>query len=196
MPGRNRFCRAFFALFHVTTVCHIAEAHPSNLFLDFQKQIGGIPMKYWQRERNYRKIPRGDGSWKYIITIDGEDIEVDEEVYKAYSSSERRERYCYEREDSLLLSLDRLEEDNIPLASLVDKQFLSTEGVVLAQIESSKLWIAFERLTLEERQLINALVLDGVTERDYAAQIGISQKGVNKRKHKIFQKLLSFLVLK
>lgn len=153
-------------------------------------------MKYWQKERDYRKIPSGDGSWKYIITIDGEDIEVDEEVYKAYSSSERRERYCYEREEGLLLSLELLDEDNVPLACVMDKQLESAEDVILAQIEAKRLWAALDSLTPEERHLIDALVFKGITERDYAARIGMSQKGVNKRRHKIFQKILSFLVLK
>lgn len=153
-------------------------------------------MKYWQKERNYRKIANSDGSFTYIITIGGEDIEVDAEVYMAYSSADRRERYLYEREEGLLLSLERLEEDNVPLDSLVDKPPESAEDVILAQIESKRIQAALDSLSPEDRQLIDALVLGGVTEREYAARIGMSQKGVNKRKQKVFQKILSFLVLK
>lgn len=153
-------------------------------------------MKYWQKERNYRKIANHDGSFTYIITIDGEEIGVNEEVYKAYSSADRRERYLYEREEGLLLSLERLEEDKVPLDSLLDKHPVSAEDVILAQIESERLQAALDSLSLKDRQLIDALVLGGVTEREYAARIGMSQKGVNKRKYKVLQKILSFLVLK
>ncbi|MEY8352950.1 sigma-70 family RNA polymerase sigma factor [Lachnospiraceae bacterium 54-53] len=150
-------------------------------------------MKYWQKERNYRKITNSDGSFTYIITIDGEDIEVDAEVYTTYSSADRRERYLYEREEGLLLSLDRLEEDKVPLDSLLDKHPVSAEDVILAQIESERLQAALDSLSLEDRQLIDALVLGGVTEREYAARIGITQKNVNKKKQRILLKLKKFL---
>lgn len=153
-------------------------------------------MKYWQKERNYRKITNKDDSFTYIITIDGQDIEVNKAVYAAYSSADRRERYLYEREEGLLLSLDRLEEDKVPLDSLLDKLSESAEDVILAQMEAERLQVALDSLSPEERQLIEALVFGRVTEREYAARIGMSQKGVNKRRKKILQKLSAFLVLK
>lgn len=153
-------------------------------------------MKYWQKERNYRKNANHDGSFTYIITIDGKEIKVNEEVYKAYSGADRRERYLYEREKGLLLSLDRLEEDKLPFNCLLDRPSESAEDVILAQIESERLRAALDSLSPEDRQLIDALVLGGMTEREYAVRIGMSQKGVNKRKHKVLQKIFSFLVLK
>ena len=47
----------------------------------------------------------------------------------------------------------------------------------------------FRQLKPKERDLIKALVIDGVTERDCAELVGLSQKGVNLRKHKILEKL-------
>ena len=153
-------------------------------------------MKYWQRERDYRKHVRKDGAVIYIITVDGEDVEVSAEVYAAYSQSERRERYQAERDSGRILSLERLNEDNVPLLSLTDKLSCSTEDTIFSHIDSERFGAALDRLTPEERRLIEALILDGVTEREYAARMGMSQKGVNKRKQKILQKISAFLVLK
>ena len=44
-------------------------------------------------------------------------------------------------------------------------------------------------LTAEEKELIDALFYQEMSEREYAQQIGLSQKGVNKRRHKILSKL-------
>lgn len=44
-------------------------------------------------------------------------------------------------------------------------------------------------VTMEEQNLIFELFFSGRTEREYAEQLGISQKAVNKRKQKILRKL-------
>lgn len=150
-------------------------------------------MKYWQKKRNYRKIPSSDGLFTYFITIDGKDTEVDANVYLSYSTADRRERYGYEREEGMLLSLDRLEEDNVTMSGLWDKQPESAEDIVLSHMDMERLYAALDNLTAEERQLIEALILYKVTEREYAAHIGISQKNVNKKKQRILFKLRKFL---
>ena len=51
-------------------------------------------MKKWQEKRNYRRIKDEHGHIiKNIITVDGVDVEVSEEVFLSYSQMERRERY-------------------------------------------------------------------------------------------------------
>ena len=50
-------------------------------------------MKKWQMDRNYRAYENLDGSFVYIIAVDGVDVEVNKDVYMAYSQSDRRERY-------------------------------------------------------------------------------------------------------
>lgn len=42
-------------------------------------------MKYWQKAKNYRKYEREDGMFTHSIMVDGEDVEVSAEVYRAYS---------------------------------------------------------------------------------------------------------------
>jgi len=151
-------------------------------------------MYNWQRERNYRKIKNDDGTFTYIITVDGVGVEVTAEVYKVYSQADRRERYIEEREAGTLLSLDQLEEDGVP-ALETNRYALSAEDTTMLKLHGGKALEALNSLEPEEIALIKELIFDGVTERDYAAKIGLSQKGVNKRKKKILEKL-KILVLK
>ena len=50
-------------------------------------------MKKWQEIRNYRRVRNENGQViANIITIDGIDVEVSEEVFLAYSQMDRQER--------------------------------------------------------------------------------------------------------
>ena len=70
-------------------------------------------MKKWQEERNYRRVRNEGGEViANIITVDGMDVEVPEDVYLAYAQADRRERYIMEEQSSRkLLSLEQMEED-------------------------------------------------------------------------------------
>ena len=74
-------------------------------------------MEKWQESRNYRRIKNENGEViANIITVDGVDVEVTEEVYLAYSQMDRRERYLTEDAPSgKLLSLDQMKDDGVQL---------------------------------------------------------------------------------
>jgi len=146
-------------------------------------------MNNWQKDRNYRKHENADGSFTHVITVDGVDVEVSEKVFKAYSQADRRERYCAERDAGRLLSLERFLEEGVSLEKLLREYAESAEDSAIRAMLSERAIAAFIKLEPAERLLIQAAVIDGVSECDYAEQIGISQKGVNKRKHKILRKL-------
>lgn len=67
-------------------------------------------MKHWQEKRNYQHVRDEAGNVRSnIITVDGIDVEVSDEVYLAYTQLDRRERYLMEEvETDKKLSLDRL----------------------------------------------------------------------------------------
>ena len=90
-------------------------------------------MKKWQENRNYRRIRNEeDEVIARIITVDGVDVEVTEEVFLAYSQAERRERYITEEvEPGMVLSWEKLLEDGVPLESLGIEPEESTEDTVL-----------------------------------------------------------------
>lgn len=94
-------------------------------------------MKKWQEKRNYRRIKDEHGHIiKNIITVDGVDVEVSEEVFLSYSQMERRERYITEEvEPGRLLSLERLLEDGVPLELLGGEQEKSAEYTVFDQMD-------------------------------------------------------------
>ena len=74
----------------------------------------------WQKSRNYRRFKNENGEVvRRVITVDDIDVEVSEEIFLAYSQAERRERYIAEEvEPGLVLSLDKLIEDRVPLQKL------------------------------------------------------------------------------
>ena len=74
-------------------------------------------MEKWQESRNYRRIKNENGEViANIITVDGVDVEVTEEVYLAYSQMDRRERYLMEDAPAgKLLPLDQMKDDGVQL---------------------------------------------------------------------------------
>lgn len=144
---------------------------------------------------------------KKYIWVNGQPVEVTEEVYEAYTVGSRKMRYFEEdlkvqrieldedghvkriipsREDSL----DRLMDDN---AEQYADDRESVEDTVLRRIGAQQLHIALAKLTEKERQLIDALYFREQTEAAAAVALGISQQAVHKRKNKILKKLKLFL---
>lgn len=155
-------------------------------------------MKKWQESRNYRQVKNDAGEIiSYIITVDGIDVEVPEDVYRAYSQVDRRERYVREEmEAGKLLSLDKLLEDDVPLEPLGVDLVPSAEATTLEQEESSetarqlkKLAEALSGLNTAERQLLQALYFEGIPAREYARQLGVYHRTVLYRRDKLLEKL-------
>lgn len=145
-------------------------------------------MADWQRRRNYRIRASESDKARFTITVDGIETEVTPEVYEAYAQGERRERYMAERDAGRLLSLEQMDMDFVSLALFGERAALA-EDAAIRRIMGAQAMKALEQLAPEERDLIQSLILSGETERDYAGRIGMSQKGVNKRKHKILKKI-------
>lgn len=144
---------------------------------------------------------------KRKLWIDGQFIEVTEEVYRVYMQGDRKMRYFEtdlkiertildengriqqiipSREDSL----DRLVEDN---ARQFEDTRESVEDAVLRKLAEDDLRRALTKLTDEEYALVYALFYEGRTERDYAKELGVSQVAVHKRKQRILKKLKEIL---
>ena len=86
------------------------------------------------------------------------------------------------REDSL----ERLEENH-------EQQYLldsvTPEQAIIERDELEQLHLAIHLLEPEERELVKAMFFEDQTERQYAERLGISQKAVNKRWHKVRRKI-------
>lgn len=155
-------------------------------------------MKNWQESRNYRRIKDENGAViANIITINGVDVEVSEEVFLAYSQSDRRERYITEElEPGKILSLDKLLRDEVPLSKFGIEQEPSVESILLSQegeqertSQKTSLANALSKLDEDEKSLIQALFFDGVSVREYARQLGVYHRTIIYRRDKLLEKL-------
>lgn len=144
---------------------------------------------------------------KKRIWVCGRYVEVTDEVYMAYTQSDRKmryfendlktERFVLGKEGQVVKvipsredSLDRLMDEN---AQQFPGDEESVENTVLHKLEVDKLHTALAMLTPEEQALIQALFFEERSESEMAVELGISQPAVYKRKVKILKKLKLFL---
>lgn len=132
---------------------------------------------------------------EYRIKVQGVLVEVTKEVYLAYYSVERHARTLDEKDVrngkvlySTLDTEETLGEEMIP-----DLGAARVEDVAIGNVLCEKLRQCLALLSEQEQELIQAFYFEGLTEREYAQRIGISQKGVNKRRHKIMDKLRAMM---
>ena len=141
------------------------------------------------------------------IWVCGKSVEVTDEVYMAYTQSDRKmryfendlktERFVLGKEGQVVKvipsredSLDRLMDEN---AQQFPGDEESVENTVLYKLEVDKLHTVLAMLTPEEQALIQALFFEERSESEMAVELGISQPAVYKRKVKILKKLKLFL---
>ena len=160
-------------------------------------------MKNWQKNRNYKRIKDENGNViANIITIDGIDVEVTEEVFLAYSQMDRRERYLLEENGvNKELSLEQMSQDRVQLSYVGAEMAPSAEELLLESDEArtwkkrqERLSAALESLDDVDRKLITALFLDGISAREYARKLGISDMAVRKRRDRILKQLRKFFL--
>lgn len=129
------------------------------------------------------------------IKINGELINVSEEVYLTYYRMESRERYL-DRKDILhgkvlysnLDTDETLGEEGIP-----DLNTESVEDAAVRRIITDKLHQCLDRLTAEERDLIIRIYFQEKSEVRLAKELGVLQQTINYRKQKILKKLLKMM---
>ena len=156
-------------------------------------------MNYWKENINYRQDKTANGQ-RFLITVENQDVEVSEEIYKVYTQMERRERYLVECDKDILISLDQMQEDDMKLEFLSSSNVESAEETVVRTEREQekhdylkKLPKAMAHLTDEERELINALYFEGVPVREYARITGVRLFAVQKRRDRILEKHKIFL---
>lgn len=134
---------------------------------------------------------------KYMIKIQGNLIELSEDVYYAYFRMERQERWQDEKKlKHNVLSYDALDDgEMIGVESVADLTCSSMEELAIAKELSERLHKALAALPQAERNLIRAIYFEGQSEREYANQHGCSQNKVFKQRKKILSKLRLFLDL-
>ena len=147
-------------------------------------------MKKWQENRNYRRIKNENGEViANIITVEGQDVEVSEDIFNAYAQADRRERYLLEEQsvDDLLPTFVGAE-----TAPSAEEELLVREQHRELAEQKQVLLLALLSLSDRDRELINALFFDSVSTRAYAKQIGVTQRAVIKRRDRILRDLKKY----
>ena len=155
-------------------------------------------MKNWQESRNYRRIKDKDGNViANIITIDGVDVEVTEDVFLAYSQADRKERYQDElQEEHPQISLEFLTDHDVPVDLHMQRHEISAEDAAIQRedhvehiVRKERLTTALRSLSIEDQALIQALFFEGISTRAYAKKLGVYQRAVIYRRDKLLAEL-------
>ncbi|MBS4031636.1 MAG: sigma-70 family RNA polymerase sigma factor [Clostridiales bacterium] len=145
-----------------------------------------------------------DNQHRYI-EIDGQQIPVSEEVYRAYkrpawAEHKRKEREircrdengnrctadcsnCNKQRTGSVLSMDRFTDEGFEVADTIDLTELIADKLLFEE-----LYAALEELAPDNRRIMELFSI-GKSEREIATDIGLSQKAINKRKTKLFSQL-------
>ena len=132
----------------------------------------------------------------YYIFLEDTKVDVSEKVYKGYWQETNRENYLnrLDKENKLgcfsefvLDGTDRSMEER-----LVDKA-VDVEKLVAVKMQIEALNRALDKLSPEEREIIQALFFDEIPQRELAKTLNISQGAVFRRKEKTLEKLKVFL---
>lgn len=157
-------------------------------------------MKKWQKDRNYKRVKDKDGNVvANIITVFGQDVEVSEEVFAAYSQMDRQERYA---EELLMaereISWEYTREEGIHIETPDNAEPSAEEYCLLeekAEHEAkmlNELPAVIESLPESDKNLIKALYYDGYSTREYAREVGVTQRAVVKRRDRILKNLKKY----
>lgn len=132
---------------------------------------------------------------KYYIPVEGKLIEVEKDVYVTYYKMGRRERYLEERDrNNGVLSYDALDNDGIVGEEMFkDPKLNSLEDLALTKEIEEQLHRCIALLPRAERELIQAIYFEGMSDREYAKRIQKSQPAVSSKHRKILSKLKMFL---
>ena len=129
----------------------------------------------------------------YTLLINKKRIPVTEEVYKAYYQNKERESYLDKLSERNNLSYEECEEKGIQIDYLLSQTQESAEEKLIKAEMLSRLTVAMEMLTEQERLLIFSLFFKGKSERKLSVETGTPLMTINDRKRRILKKLEKLL---
>ena len=132
---------------------------------------------------------------KYYIHVPGALVEVSEGVYFAYYQEKRRGRTLKEKDErNGAVSYDGLDTPELSGQEMIpDRGAVSVEDAAIANILRGELRRCLALLDEPDRQLIQALYFEGLSEREYAKRVGVPQRTINDRRHRALRKLKKLL---
>ena len=125
-----------------------------------------------------------------FISLHGMLMEVSEDAYKAFYKDKRRQKYLNERsDDNGDFSYDMLTTDEFNGEDILVDEVADTAGQAEKNLLLDKLREGLQQLSPNDQQLIQALYVQQMTEREYASICGIYHNAIHKQKKRILAKL-------
>lgn len=131
----------------------------------------------------------------YYIPVEGKLVEVEEPVYTEYYRMSRRERYLEERDqENGVMSYDAMDNNGLVGQEMFqDRERGTLEDMALAKELLERLHRCIQMLPKAERDLIQAIYFEGMSDREYASKVGKTQPAVSSRHKKTLSKLKMLL---
>ena len=131
---------------------------------------------------------------KYYWIIDGKYYEVSKETYQKFKREYDHARMLQRYENEVyVFSLDAMATEETTGYDVIADLGVNVEETAVHNLMIEKLRDTMKKLDDEELDLIKQIYVDEKTQREIAAELGISQNAVNKRKIKLLNKLRKFL---
>ena len=127
---------------------------------------------------------------KLFIPVQGCLLEVMREQYTDFYRDKERWRYLRKLDTkNSLLSLDGFVDDEGNILDFIADETVDIAETVVNAVMVDRLKAALSLLSDSEQALIQAIFLDGLSEREVGLRLGLTQSVVNKRKAKVLAKL-------
>ena len=126
----------------------------------------------------------------HFIESGGMLMEVSKAQYDDFEKDRNRQRYIRKESKRVdEVSLDALDTDEFSGSDIVVDLSPQPDELVMNKFVSEMLYQCLDKLTADERELIDALYFYGMTEKKLSEKYGISQQAVSKRHLKIIRKM-------
>lgn len=131
---------------------------------------------------------------KLFLPLHGMLMEVAEDGYQTFYKNVRRQKYLKERSTANGdFSYDMLTTDYFNGQDILVDEEQDVEEIVEKNLMLNKLSYCLSLLSAEEKELIQMIFFEELTEREIAKKQGISQVAVHKKKQRILNKLKGYL---
>lgn len=129
----------------------------------------------------------------FFICSHGVLMEVSQEFYQEYYRDKRRERYLDELASDKHISYHSLDTNEFNGEDILIDPDEDVADQVMEKIMIEKLRAVLPLLTKDEKDLIQAIYFEEMSERDYAQYTGVYRNAIHKKKIRILAKLKKLL---
>lgn len=145
-------------------------------------------------EEELQAYKRNSEEKVYLINLGHSIMETDEANFRAFYKERRREKYL--REEAQLaggvISLNAIDSEELDGVGVVVDTSEPLDEKIMRKIMIEKLPEAISILNDEEKELIQQIYFNHISERELAGVYGVSRTAIQKRRNKILLKLKNF----